>query len=72
MGKRVAALALVALAGFAALAEAGQEKRYANTYLGKSPPEIASEKGDWLNAEGPLTLEKLKGRPVWIEFSFIN
>lgn len=49
-----------------------QDKIYSNSYLGKAPPELVSEKGHWLNSGEALTLEKLKGKPVWLEFSFIN
>ena len=63
------ALALAALAA----APAQQEDLYANSYKGKAPPELASEKGHWLNAAEPLKLADLKGRKVvWLEFGFLK
>jgi hypothetical protein len=38
---------------------------------GKAPPELASG-GTWLNANGPLTLASLRGKVVWLEFSFLG
>src|SRR5687767_14373524 len=42
-----------------------------NSYLGKAPPELKAPKEQWLNA-GPLQLEALKGKVVWIEFGFLK
>lgn len=56
----------------AAAAATGQDEPYYNTYKGKAPPELVSEKDQWLNTKNPLTLEKLRGRVVWLEFSFID
>ena len=51
----------------------GKKKIYSNSYIGKVPPELVMAKGArWLNAEDPVTLSKLKGRVVWLEFSFIH
>ncbi len=61
---------VLALAALAACGAEGQE--YSNSYKGRTPPEIASEKGDWLNSTEALKLEKLRGKVVWLEFSFIN
>ena len=41
-----------------------------NSYLGKSPPEIVSESHHWIGASEQLTLEKLKGKVVWLQFNF--
>jgi len=49
-----------------------QEQNLGNSYLGKAPPEFANEGARWLNVAGPLTLEKLKGKVVWIEFGFLK
>ncbi len=54
----VVAAGLLGLLGVAACAD-GPE-------AGKAPPEIKAE--GWLNAEGPVTLEKLKGKVVVVEF----
>lgn len=64
-------LTVLALAALAAPQDA-EEKIYSNSYKGKAPPELASEKGWWINAKEPLALEKLKGKVVWLEFSFLN
>lgn len=61
-------LAVMALAMLAA----PQDKIYSNSYLGKAPPELVSEKDHGFNAKDALKLEKLKGRVVWLEFSFLN
>jgi thiol-disulfide isomerase/thioredoxin len=42
-----------------------------NSYLGKAPPELSNAGAKWLNSDA-LTLEKLKGKPVWIEFGFLK
>jgi hypothetical protein len=60
------------LLGAAAATSAGQDEPYYNSYKGKTPPELVSEKEHWLNSKKPLTLEKLRGRVVWLEFSFID
>ncbi len=41
-----------------------------NSYLGTQPPELVSEKEHWIGASEPLTLEKLKGKVVWLHFNF--
>lgn len=48
------------------------ENLNSNSYKGKSPPEVVSEKTQWVNASDALKLEKLKGKVVWLEFSFLN
>jgi hypothetical protein len=40
--------------------------------LGKAPPELVGGTEDWLNDKDALKLEKLKGRVVWLEFSFLG
>ena len=61
--------AILLLAG---LALAQDEKIYTNSYKGKAPPELGIGKANWLNAKDAVVLEKLKGRDVWLEFSFLN
>ncbi len=46
------------------------QKHDRNSYLGKSPPEIVSESHHWIGTPAPLTLEKLKGKVVWLHFNF--
>ena len=48
-----------------------QEQNLGNSYLGKAPPELVTEKEQWLNSE-PLQLAKLKGKVVWMEFGFLK
>ncbi len=62
----VFALAITGLASSDALGQ----KNSRNSYLGKAPPEIVSEAGHWIGASEPLTLEKLKGKVVWLTFNF--
>jgi len=49
-----------------------KKKIYSNSYVGKVPPELGGQKADWLNRKSPISLRKLKGRVVWLEFSFIH
>lgn len=44
-------------------------KHFFNSYLGKVPPELQAQPAHWVNHE-PLTLEKLRGKTVWLEFNF--
>jgi hypothetical protein len=37
--------------------------------LGQKPPELVAEKDDWLSGP-PASLEKLRGRVVWLQFNF--
>ncbi len=62
-------LLLLALAGLAAVQE---EKIYSNSYKGKAPPALASEKGQWINSDRAIEIDKLKGKVVWLEFSFLG
>ncbi|HZL73620.1 MAG TPA: hypothetical protein VFC86_14275 [Planctomycetota bacterium] len=67
---KLAAVALL-LAGMA-FAQEEKEKIYTNSYKGKAPPELEVEGKNWLNAKKPVKLGDLKGRVVWLEFSFLN
>ncbi len=49
-----------------------QDSKFGNSYLGKSPPEIASTKDQWFNAPEGLTLAAFKGKVVWLEFGFLK
>ncbi len=52
---------------------AQDEPQYFNSYKGKAPPELVSDKENWFNGgDAAITFEKLKGKVVWLEFSFIN
>lgn len=65
---RLAAAAFL-LAG---VAFAQEEKIYTNSYKGKEPPELAVPKDHWFNAREAVKLASLKGRVVWLEFSFLG
>lgn len=43
----------------------------AGSFLGQTPPSIESG-GTWLNVESPLSAQKLSGKVVWLEFSFLH
>jgi len=49
-----------------------QEGPISGSFLGKAPPELASEKGNWINSTDKLTFEGLKGKVVWIEFGYLK
>jgi hypothetical protein len=49
----------------------GSSGGYFNSYLNQTPPELAAG-GEWINTEEPLSLAGLRGRVVWLEFSFLN
>ena len=49
-----------------------QDIKFGNSYLGKAPPELVSEKSQWLNSDDALTFEKLRGKVVWLEFGFLK
>jgi len=66
---RLAAVAFL-LAGAAFAQE--KEKIYTNSYKGKEPPELAIPKEHWFNAKEAVKLGALKGRVVWLEFSFLG
>lgn len=59
-------------AALLAVALLPQDRKLGNSYLGKAPPELTAEKGQWLNAPDGLTLEKLRGKVVWLEFGFLK
>ena len=60
-------LVAVALASLLA-----QDDQGGNSYKGKAPPELVNVKAKWLNTAAPLTLEGLRGKPVWVEFGFLK
>jgi hypothetical protein len=51
----------------AGLALAAQEGR-----VGQEPPELVSERGQWLGSEEALKLRDLKGKVVWMEFGVLG
>ncbi|MBI5368636.1 MAG: hypothetical protein HZA54_16490 [Planctomycetes bacterium] len=66
------AFGLLAATLVAGVVWAGDKKIYSNDYAGKEPPEIAIPAASWFNAQDAPTLKGLKGRVVWLEFSFIH
>lgn len=42
------------------------------SFMGKQPPELVIAKDGWINWNGRLSLEKLRGYVVWLEFSYLN
>ncbi len=66
---RTLMLALLLLGGWAF---AQEEQIYSNSYKGTTPPELETAAENWLNSESAHTLESLRGRLVYIEFSFLR
>lgn len=52
-------------------AQAQYEREYCPNYDGKIPPSLQVSANGWMNYDGELSLEKLRGHVVWLEFSFI-
>jgi hypothetical protein len=46
----------------------GNPEKYFRSYLGKTPPELASEPSHWINAPSALKLADQTGKVVWLEF----
>lgn len=42
------------------------------SYLGKEPPELVSEKSQWLGHADAMKLRDLKGKVVWLEFGVLG
>jgi len=68
--ERPSLVILAALAGATLTAPALAQKLDRNSYLGKSPPEIVSEKEHWIGKTSSLTLAQRKGKVVWLHFNF--
>jgi hypothetical protein len=47
----------------------GQSPALRKPLLGKTPPELAASADDWL-AGPPVSLQKLRGKVVWLQFNF--
>ena len=61
----------VALFGGCAYQQIGSSGGYLNSYMNQSPPELAVG-GEWVNSGEILSLAALRGRVVWLEFSFLH
>ena len=44
----------------------------APSYLGKAPPELVSEKEQWLGTDKAWKLSDLKGKVVWLELGVLR
>jgi hypothetical protein len=40
------------------------------TFFNRRPPELVSAASHWINSREQLTLEKLRGNVVWLQFNF--
>ncbi len=63
---------LIMLAVMAAGVAAQDAKMYSNTYKGKAPPELTMTKEHWITSKQALSLAKLKGRVVYLEFGYLD
>jgi hypothetical protein len=58
------------IALIACLTLAGADSPGWNSYLGNTPPELVSQKEQWVNTTDALRLEDLRGKVVWLTFNF--
>ncbi len=40
------------------------------SFQGMAPPELVSKNEHWVNASGAMSLARLKGSLVWLQFNF--
>ena len=40
------------------------------SFLGEAPPELVADKDHWLGKSPSISLAKLKGKVVWLQFNF--
>jgi hypothetical protein len=66
------AVAVAFLLAGMVFAQEDEEQVHSNSYKGKAPPELKIDAKHWLNAKKAPKLADLKGRVVWLEFSFLN
>jgi thiol-disulfide isomerase/thioredoxin len=64
--RRLAGSLLLALA----LGACGRSDLYARSLEGDVPPALDTASTTWLNTEAPLTLSALRGKVVYLEFTF--
>ena len=57
---------------FALVAAAAGALQDAPSYLGKEPPELVSEKDQWLGTDQAWKLLDLKSKVVWLEFGVLG
>lgn len=41
-----------------------------NSFEDREPPELVSSPAHWMGGKGAVTLEKLRGQVVWLQFNF--
>jgi len=59
----------IVLAAAVAAPALGQSPALRKPLLGKAPPELVTKDDDWL-AGPPASLQKLRGKVVWLQFNF--
>ncbi len=69
MRRMLVGAALATLCAAVLIAE--PKKIYSNDYLGQEPPALVVTEGHWFNSEKAPSLEALRGRVVYVEFSFM-
>ena len=47
-----------------------ERRPYYHSQLGECPPELVTRDAHWINARKKLTLRKLQGHVVWLQFNF--
>ena len=50
----------------------GESPEPFTSFLGEQPPELVVSDNGWTNWEGEVSLRKLRGHVVWLEFSFLH
>jgi hypothetical protein len=51
--------------------DGGETKsHFFRSFLGAKPPELSGLAAHWVNQPEPVTLQKLHGQVVWLEFNF--
>ena len=67
--------ALGLLAMLAATSSCGSKDKtanYANSYEGRMPPALLLDGTTWLNVEGTPSLDRFRGKVVFLEFGFLR
>ena len=70
MRRSVLTIALLSVAIGLMSGPACGQKNGRNSYLGKTPPELVSDQTHWLVHSKKLSLAKLKGELVWLQFNY--
>ena len=67
---RISFLALFSCLFGSLVTPAFAQKYNHNSYVGKIPPDLVSNKEHWLGWHERVTLQELQGRVVWLQFNF--